>query len=127
MPAFSDFRDLMDKWDSSVHLFKENDLCMFFKKGGVVYGVTENGRITYANIKNPGSDKSLVKDASMVLYNLEEKGEGDKPTRIIVDAESINEFKPINQETAEKILKKKGKDMPFVKEEDDEDGYYGEV
>lgn len=130
MPAFSDFRELMDKWDAAARLFEENDLCMFFKRDGVVYGVTENGRITYATIKNPESkkDASMMKDASMVFYNLEEKGDGDKPVRIVVGSDSLKDFKPIDQETAEKILGKKGKEMPFVKEEDDDDeGYYGEI
>jgi hypothetical protein len=120
----------MDKWDATSRLFLENDLCMFFKKDGVVYGVTENGRITYATIKNPKSKKdvSMTKDASMVFHNLEQKGDGDKPVRIVVSSDSLDEFKPIDQETAEKILAKKGKEMPFVKDDDDDDeGYYGEI
>lgn len=129
MPDFSSFRELMDKWDASARLFEENDLCMFFKRDGVVYGVTENGRITYATIKSPESkkDASMTKDASLVFYNLEEKGEGDKPVRIVVDSESLDDFKPIDQSAAEKILKKKGKEMPFVKDDDEEEGHYGEI
>lgn len=129
MPAFSDFRELMDKWDSTAHLFQENDLCMFFKKKGVIYGVTENGRIAYATIRNPESKKDAdkAKDASMVFYNLEEKGDDNKPVRIVVDSDSVDEFKPIDQEVAQKLLEKKGKEMPFVKDDDDDDGYYGEI
>lgn len=128
MPSFSKFRELMDKWDASRHLFQENDLCMFFKRDGVVYGVTENGRITYANIRKPESkkDAEMAKDASIVFYNLEEK-DGETPVRIVVGSDSLDEFKPIDQESAEKILKKKGKEMPFVNEDDEDDGgYYGE-
>lgn len=128
MPAFSKFRELMDKWDASMHLFQENDLCMFFKRDGVVYGVTENGRIMYASIKNPESKKDAerLKDSSMVFYNLEKK-DGDKPSMIVVGSDSIDEFKPIDQETAEKILEKKGKEMPFVSEDDEDGGHYGEA
>jgi len=123
-PSFSRFRELMDKWDASRHLFEHSDLCIFFKKDGSVYGATESGRITFARIKNPESKDDIAwkKDASMLLYDLEKDSE-DK--RIMVGSSEILDFELISQDEAEKILKKKGKEMPSVSEEDD-DGYYGE-
>lgn len=122
--SFPSFKDFVDRRDSSSRTFKENDLCMFFKKDGIVYGATEAGRITFARMKNPESkeDKAWSKEASMIVYNLE-KPEGDN--RVVVGADNVSDLEPISQEVAEKTLKKKGKQLPSVKEDDD-DGYYGE-
>jgi len=123
-PSFSRFRNLMDKWDAAQKIL-ESDLCMFFKKDGKVYGATESGRITFARMKNPDSDEDLAwkKDASMMLYDLEKDPNENK---IIVGSHEILDFKPISQDKAENMLKKKGKNLPAVKEDDDEEGYYGE-
>jgi hypothetical protein len=114
----------MDKWDAAQKIL-ESDLCMFFKKDGKVYGATESGRITFARMKNPDSDEDLAwkKDASMMLYDLEKDPNENK---IIVGSHEILDFKPISQDKAENMLKKKGKNLPAVKEDDDEEGYYGE-
>lgn len=124
-PAFSSFRELMDTWDRASRTLLENDLCIFFKKDGVVYGAAESGRITFARMKNPESDEDLAwkKEASMVAYNLEKPPEEGK---VVFGAYEVDDLKPIDKEEAEEILRKKGKEMPSVKEEDDEEGYYGE-
>lgn len=122
-PSFSSFREYMDTVDS---LFLEHgDLCMFFKKDGSVYGATESGRITYARMKNPESKEDIAwkKDASIILYDLQ-KDSGDN--RIIIGSSQIDKFDPIDQGEAEKILKKKGRQIPSISEDDDEEAYYGE-
>lgn len=123
IPSFPSFKDFMDKRDASRFL-KENDLCMFFKKDGVIYGTTESGRITFARMKNPETkdDKAWRKEASMIAYNLE-KPEGEN--KVVMDAEDLPDLEPMSQEAAEKALKRKGKELPSVKEDDD-DEYYGE-
>jgi hypothetical protein len=125
-PAFSSFRELMDRWDKNARLFEENDLCMFFKKDGIVYGATETGRIAYARMKSPESedDRVWVKDASVVLYNLEKPIDDNK---VVMGVGDLLDLKPITKDKAEKILKNKGKELPSVNDDDDDDdAYYGE-
>lgn len=123
-PAFSNFRELMDMWDSASRTLLENDLCMFFRKDGAVYGATESGRITFARMKNPESkeDEAWSKDATMVLYNLEKDPDENK---VIVGSHEISGLKPISRERAEKLLKSKGKELPSV-DDDEDDEYFGE-
>jgi hypothetical protein len=126
-PSFSNFRELMDTWDSSSHLFAENDLCMFFKKDGVLYGATEAGRITFARMKNPESkeDKDWRKDASFVAYDLEKTASGEK-SMTVFGYEDASKAKVIGEEEAKKELKVKGKNMPVIKDDDDQDRAIGE-
>ncbi len=121
--SFSSFKDFC-KITEENNDSEQNDLCVFFKKNGSVYGATEEGRITYARMKNPESkeDISWKKDAVLILYDLEKESE-DK--RIMIKSSEISKFDLISQDKAEKILKKKGKKIPVIKDEDD-DSYYGE-
>lgn len=94
---------------------------MFFTRDGSVYGATESGRITFARMKNPESkeDRAWRSDASMVLYDLE-KGSDSK---VVVGYDELKDLKIISQDRAEEMLRKKGKDMPSVSEDDEEGGY----
>jgi hypothetical protein len=125
-PAFSNFRELMDKWDKSFRLFKENDLCLFFKKDGVLYGATETSRITYARMRSPESkeDKAWKKEATFTAYDLEKSADGAK-VKSIFNSEDADKLIPIDQEQAEKEMEKKGKKLPSILE-DDEEQTYGE-
>lgn len=120
-PGFSNFRELMDKWDKASRLFEESDLCLFFKKDDTVYGATENGRITYARMKNPESkeDAEWAKEATFSAYDLEKSSSGDKSMSVF-RAEDMKKIKVVTQEEAEKELEKKGKKMPSISEEDEE-------
>lgn len=124
-PAFSNFRELIDKWDNSFKLFKESDLCLFFKKDGILYGATETSRITYARMKNPESkeDESWKKEASFTAYDLEKSGDKEKVRRPF-SLSDLDEIVPISQEQAEKEMEKKGKKLPSIL--DDEEQTYGE-
>jgi hypothetical protein len=126
-PYFSNFRELIDKWDDSAHIFLENDLCMFFKKNGKLYGATESSRITFARMKNPESkeDKSWSKEATFTVYDLENSSEGQNSMNVFGKKDLIG-LEVITQEEAEKELSKKGKKMPLVKDDDDQDSTYGE-
>lgn len=125
-PWFSDFRQLMDKWDKSSKLFEENDLCLFFKKDGILYGATETSRITYARMRNPESkeDETWRKEATFTAYDLEKSADGTK-VKSIFNTEDAEKLIPIDQERAEKELEKKGKKIPSISE-DEEDQTYGE-
>lgn len=119
-PGFSDFRELMDKWDEASKLFNESDLCLFFRKDGSLYGATETGRITYARMKNPESkeDRNWSKEATFAAYDLEKSAEGKKAMSVFGKSDLKN-MEMMSQEEAEKELEKKGKKMPAISEDDD--------
>lgn len=126
-PWFSSFRQLMDTWDKSSKLFKESDLCLFFKKDGVLYGATENSRITFARMKNPESeeDNAWKKEATFTAYNLEKSAEGSK-VKSVFNYSDLSDIIPLSQEKVEKELEKKGKEIPSISEDEEEDQTYGE-
>jgi hypothetical protein len=117
----------MDKWDTASRLFTENDLCLFFKKDGVLYGATETGRITFARMKSPESkeDEDWAKEASFSAYDLEKSTDGDKSMSVFHSGD-IDEIEVVTQEKAEKHLEKKGKKMIVVSDDEDGDKTYGE-
>lgn len=120
-PGFSDFRQLMDKWDEAAKLFKESDLCLFFRKDGSLYGTTETGRITYARMKNPESkeDENWGKEATFAAYDLEKSADGKKSMSVFSKSD-IKSMKMMTQDEVEKELEKKGKKMPAISEDDRE-------
>lgn len=122
-PNFSSFRQLLDLWDNTKDKFnkkclmEDNDLILFFKKDKVIYGASENSRLTFARMKNPEKeDKDWVKEATFSAYNLEE----DKPSETVFGKKDLNKIKVIDQEKAEKELDKKGKKIPAISDSNTE-------
>lgn len=122
-PNFSDFRALLDLWDDIKDKFnkkcivEDNDLMFFFKKDNVLYGASENSRLTFARMKNPEKeDSAWAKDATFSAYNLEE----EKPSEIVFNKKDLEEIKVIDQEKAQKELDKKGKKMPSISDSNSE-------
>jgi len=119
--VFSEFRELMDKWDSSRRLMLENDLCLFFKKDGRLYGATETARITFARMKSPEGkdDKAWAKDATFTAYDLEKTADGEESTSVF-GAADLPDMEMVDEDKATSILKKKGKSMPAISDDDEE-------
>ena len=122
-PNFSDFRQLLDKWDEIKDNFnkkcimEDNDLSFLFKKDKVIYGTSENGRLTFARMKNPDKeDAAWAKDATFSAYNLE----SEKPSETVFNKKDLEEIKVIDQEKAQKELDKKGKKMPSISDSNSE-------
>ena len=122
-PNFSDFRSLLDLWDNvkdkfnKKWLMEDNDLIFFFKKGDVIYGASENSRLTFARMKNPEKeDKTWVKDATFSAYNLQEK----EPNETVFGKKDLEDIKIMDQEKAEKELNKKGKKIPSISDSNTE-------
>jgi len=118
-PAFSQFRELIDLWyesESSVKvksLIEGNNLVLFFKTEGKIYGAPEGGRVTFAKMKSPDDDlpKGWVKDANFVAYDLERAIKGQKVERVFSEKD-LDGIKVIEQEKAEKILAKSAEGEP---------------
>jgi hypothetical protein len=90
---------------------EDHDLVFFFKKDKVIYGASENSRLTFARMKNPEpEDKKWSKEANFSAYNLEE----EKPNEIVFGSKDLKSIQIIDQEKAEKELDKKGKKMPAI-------------
>lgn len=77
-PAFSEFRSLMDIWDrhclleheeKNIHdLLDKNQMILFFKKDGDLYGAPEESRIVFARLKNGDEDEDAgFKDEAQFL------------------------------------------------------------
>lgn len=119
---YNNFREFIDRREKK--LLKESDLCLFFKKDGIIYGATENSRITYARMKNPESkeDEAWKKEATFTAYDLEKSADGTK-VKSVFNSEDADKLVPIDQERAEKEMEKKGKKLPSIFEDDDEQTY----
>jgi hypothetical protein len=114
---YNNFREFIDRREKK--LLKESDLCLFFKKDGIIYGATENSRITYARMKNPESkeDEAWKKEATFTAYDLEKSADGTK-VKSVFNSEDADKLVPIDQERAEKEMEKKGKKLPSIFEDE---------
>lgn len=122
-PGFSEFRQLLDKWDEIKNSFnkkcllEDNDLVFFFKKDKILYGASENSRLTFARMKNPDKeDVNWAKDATFSAYDLEK----EKPSEVVFNKKDLDKIKIVDSEKAEKELQKKGKNMPSISDSDTE-------
>lgn len=122
-PNFSNFRQLIDKWDEVKNKFnkkclmEDNDIVFFFKKDKTIYGGSENSRLIFARMKNPeDGDEKWSKDATFSAYDLEQ----EKPSETVFNKQDLDKIKIIDQEKAEKELYKKGKKMPSISDSDTE-------
>lgn len=74
------FRELMDIWEQNLlqqrkillHELIENQLTFFFSKKNEIFGCPEEGRLTFARLKNPEekSEKSWMNEEYFWAYNL---------------------------------------------------------
>ena len=65
-PAFSSFRNLMDRWDVQIECMNQiNDmldnkgLILFFKKGDDYFGAPEESRVIFAKLKTDTEDDPM--------------------------------------------------------------------
>lgn len=108
IPSFKDF--LCSEASSSVKakikaLIDGSDLIMFFEKKGNIYGTDENGRMVFAQMKNPSKDLTddWSNDASFMATNLSNilKGGG---TETVISKSELKKVKVIDGEEAYKKL-----------------------
>jgi hypothetical protein len=80
-PAFSSFRDLMDRWDihlenidSMNDLLDKHELILFFKKGDDYFGAPEDSRVVFAKLKTDTEDDPMMpgfrQEARFPAFNL---------------------------------------------------------
>jgi len=125
-PAFSSFRELMNLWEeaeSSVKinsLIQNNELVLFFKKEGTIYGSPESGRVTFAKMKNPDDDlpEGWLDEANFVAYDLEKAMKGQKVQRVF-DHKDLGKMKILDEEEVKKKLGGKGEPADLDTDGDD--------
>jgi hypothetical protein len=117
---FSDFRSLMDRWDRASRIMVESDLCLFFRKDGRLYGAGEPSRITFARMKNPETkeDKEWRKEATFSAHDLEKTSDGSG-SMVVMTAADLPDIEVVDHDVAEKEMKKMGKSLPSVSDDDD--------
>jgi hypothetical protein len=123
-PNFSDFRQLLDRWDevkdkfNKKCLMEDNDLVFFFQKDKKIYGSGENGRLVFARMKNPDDeDKAWISGASFSAHDLEDSSSNNER---LFTSKDLKNIKIINQEEAVKKLEKKGKKFPSISDSNTE-------
>jgi hypothetical protein len=130
--GFSKFRELMDLWDGIVlketveneidKFLTHKEIVMFFiypiKKDGrdktnakKLYGATEDGRLTFAQMKNPNPGDPVKQNDSFQAFDLEtllaHSDEPDDIQRIkIFDKKDLKKIKVVSQDFAVRRLAK---------------------
>jgi hypothetical protein len=98
----------------------ESELCLFFRKDGRLYGAGENSRITFARMKSPSSkeDRDWRKEATFTAHDLEKTSKGAAGMSVF-SAADLPGIEIVDQDEAQRELKKKGTGLPSVSDDDE--------
>lgn len=92
-------------------LIDGSGMLFFFQFEKQIFGAGEDGRITFARIKNPNKeDKEWTKEASFNAVNLTKLMEGEN-SRSIFGQKDLNKIKVISSEKVVNLLHKKSNNM----------------
>jgi hypothetical protein len=126
LPAFSSFRELITTWnesESSVKinsLIENNELVLFFRKEGTIFGAPESARVTFAKMKSPDEDvsKGWLDEANFVAFDLKKAMEGKKVQRVFAHKD-LKDMKILDEDEVKKKLVGKGEPADLDTEEDE--------
>jgi hypothetical protein len=120
-PGFSDFRNLMDRWDvfcEKVDLDKKLDdildkheLILFFKKGKELFGATEESRVIFAKLKTDTEDDPMMpgfrQEARFPAINLYKAMSNDPESSLesVFSIKDLPKIKVVSREDAVELLK----------------------
>ena len=118
-PGFSDFRELIDKWDEAVDrqqiqdMIEGNNFVFFFKRKNEVFGAPEESRLTFAKMKTPDEDtpEEWAKDATFAAINFNRALQGER-VKSIFGQNDLREIKVIERDEAVNLLVKQAGGMP---------------
>ena len=112
-----EFRDLLNKWDAVLlseqsqldTILNGNNFVLYFKKDGAIYGTPEEGRVTFARMKQPLDDtpKGWAKEASFTAINISDALEG-KESETVIAYDDLDKLKVIGEDEVRRKLKDKG-------------------
>lgn len=91
-------------------LLDGQNLILFFKKDGDIYGAPEESRIIFSKIKKPDSEtsKDWVKEAHFIAINLSKALHGER-TQNMFDQKDLKDIHVLDKDEAEKALMKGSK------------------
>ena len=108
-PGWSEFRSVLDKWDDYVEnderkqieaMVEGNDFVLFFTANGEIFGAGEDGRMTFARMKNPDDeDGDWMADASFSAYNLRRAIKGEA-AEAMFNEKDLSKIKIIDRDEA---------------------------
>lgn len=107
----------MDLWDNCAMneddttgkvkmLLDGQNLIMFFVKDGILYGCSEESRLTFARIKHPNDEDADLSEARFAAINLFDALVG-KSTENLFTKKDMKKIKIVNQPKAQAMLEKK--------------------
>lgn len=106
------YKETQSAWDSFVlfensliKLIEENDLILFFVKGGSVYGTSEDGRMAFATMKDKKEKSKFKNEIRILAINLSKSIDGYK-SEATLSKKDLKGIKIIDREEAEKMLLK---------------------
>jgi hypothetical protein len=122
-PGFSSFRQLMDIWDENLdqeekknqirRMVDGENLILFFKKDGDVFGAPEESRVVFARMKNPDDEtpEGWLDDANFIAVNLVKAMQGDKTTHMF-SSKDLKSIKVVDKDAVEGLLMKEPAKKP---------------
>lgn len=95
-------------------IIDRGDFVMFFSKDNDVFGATEDGRIVFASLKNPGDEEPIGwdKEATFMAKNLSNMIRGGG-TQVVFDHSDLKKIHIIDSEVAYRKLLKQSEIEPI--------------
>lgn len=112
MPLFKQWFENEEKFDQAFDsLVQGLNLMMYFEKDGRYYGTTEEGRLSFALMKNPDKEvpDGWEEDANFTAYDLEKMLQGE-PAQTIFTKKDISDIKVVSEDEVREKLNKKVKE-----------------
>lgn len=116
--GFSDFRELLDRWDEAVDrqqiqdMIEGNNFVFFFKRKNEIFGAPEESRLIFAKMKNPDKEASedWAKEATFAAINFDRALKGEK-VKSVFGEKDLSEIKVIEKDKAVELLVNKAGSM----------------
>ena len=100
------YKETQSAWDifvlfenSLIKLIEENDLILFFVKGGSVYGTSEDGRMAFATMKDKKEKSKFKNEIRILAINLSKSIDGYK-SEATLSKKDLKGIKIIDREEA---------------------------
>lgn len=108
MDIWDENLDKEDKKNQIRRMVDGENLILFFKKDGDVFGAPEESRVVFARMKTPDEDTpdGWLDDANFIAVNLVKALMGDKTTHMF-SSKDLKSIKVVDKDSVEGLLMKK--------------------
>lgn len=114
MDIWDENLDKEDKKNQIRRLVDGENLILFFKKDGDVFGAPEESRVVFARMKNPDDGETpegWLDDANFIAVNLAKAMQGDKTTHMFSNKD-LKSIKVVDKDSVEGLLMKEPAKKP---------------